>query len=135
MFENDFEKLLIEYRDAINTRSRFTGLVKDYFPGQQKQVNIILAAYDLGISKDLETAVNINNAFAYRFVKRMVEEYGISRVNADWAISLWCVCYGKNVLKKNCEIKLNSGKAGAAPSIQEEKTGLKQYGELFDKNV
>lgn len=37
MFENEFEKLLIKYQDAICIRSRFSGLIKDYFPGQRMQ--------------------------------------------------------------------------------------------------
>lgn len=131
MFETEFERLLSTYRDAIGIRSRFSGLVKDFFPGQQMQVNLLLAAYDLGVASELETVRVINNAFAYRFVKRLIDEYGISRANADWAVSAWCVCYGQHILKKPCDIKISSGKKGAAPVIEEEKTGVTQYGELF----
>ncbi len=131
MFETEFERLLNQYRDAIAIRSRFSGLVKDFFPGQQMQINLILAAYDLGLSQELETVRTINNAFAYRFVKRLVEEYGISRSNADWVVSVWCVCYGQHILGKPCEIKISTGKKGAAPVIAEEKPGVIQYGELF----
>lgn len=131
MFESEFERLLNSYRDAISIRSRFSGLVKDFFPGQQMQVNLILAAYDLGLAQEIETVKAINNAFAYRFVKRLVEEYGISRANADWVVSVWCVCYGQHILKKPCDIKISSGKKGAAPVIAEEKAGVTQYGELF----
>jgi len=131
MFETEFERLLNSYRDAVGIRSRFSGLVKDFFPGQQMQVNLILAAYDLGLAQELENVRAINNAFAYRFVKRLVEEYGISRANADWVVSVWCVCYGQHILKKPCDIKISSGKKGAAPVIAEEKSGTTQYGELF----
>ena len=131
MFETEFERLLNSYRDAICIRSRFSGLVKDFFPGQQMQVNLILAAYDLGLPQELENVRTINNAFAYRFVKRLVEEYGISRANADWVVSVWCVCYGQHTLKKPCDIKISTGKKGAAPVIAEEKGGTTQYGELF----
>ncbi len=131
MFETEFERLLNSYRDAVGIRSRFSGLVKDFFPGQQMQVNLILAAYDLGLAQELENVRAINNAFAYRFVKRLVEEYGISRANADWVVSVWCVCYGQHILKKPCDIKISSGKKGAAPVIAEEKSGTTRYGELF----
>ena len=95
MIEKEFEQLLTKYQDSIDNRSRFFGLVKDYFPGKQRQINLLLSAYDLGIAKEIESTNSINNAFAYRFVKRLVDEYGISRANADWVISTWCVCYGK----------------------------------------
>ncbi len=131
MFESEFERLLANYRDTIAIRSRFTGLVKDFFPGQQMQINLILAAYDLGLAQELENVRAINNAFAYRFVKRLVEEYGISRANADWVVSIWCVCYGQHILKKPCDVKISSGKKGAAPVIAEERSGTTRYGELF----
>ena len=131
MFEQEFERLLNDYRETIGIRSRFSGLVKDFFPGQYMQVNLILNAYDLGVAQEIENASIINNSFAYRFVKRLVDEYGISRVNADWAVSIWCVCYGQRVLKKPCDIKINTDKRKAAPSIIEEKNQITQYGDLF----
>lgn len=131
MFEQEFERLLSQYADVICERSRFFGLVKDFFPGQQMQINLILSAYDLGISKEIEKVDYINNVFAFRFVKRMLDEYGTSRVNADWAVSVWCVCYGQYILRKPCDIKISSGKAGHAPAIREEKSGSVQYGDLF----
>jgi hypothetical protein len=131
VFEQEFESLLSGYMDAIDNRSRFGGLVKDFFPGQQMQINLILSAYDLGIAKDIQTAAALNNAFAYRFVKRLMDDYGISRINADWAVSVWCVCYGQHILKKSCDIRISSGKVGSEPAIKEEKSGTVQYGDLF----
>jgi len=131
MLETEFEQLLLKYKDIIGIRSRFSGLVKDLFPGKQMQINLILAAYDLEIAKELEVVKAINNSFAYRFVKRLVDEYGISRANADWVVSLWCVCYGHKILKKPCDIKLSSGEKGKAPSITDEQKNLTKYGDLF----
>ena len=131
MFEQEFEDLLIQYREAISVRSRFSGLMKDFFPGQQKQINLMMSAYDLGISGEIEKTGQLNNAFAYRFVKQLMDDYGVSRVNADWAVSVWCVCYGQKILHKPCDIRVSSGKPGAAPVIQEEKANNGQYGDLF----
>ncbi|MCD7956575.1 MAG: leucine-rich repeat domain-containing protein [Lachnospiraceae bacterium] len=131
MIEKDFETLLFAYPDALSDRGRFAGLVKDYFPGQLMQINLILSAYDLGIAEDLQKTVQINNTFAYRYVKRLMDEYGISRVNADWVVSLWCVCYGQHMLKKPCDIKLASKGGSHVPAIQEEKPGVVTYGDLF----
>ena len=100
MFEEDFESMLKKYGDAVNDKKRFTGLIKDYFPEQVKTINLMLMAYDVGIAGQIQTAAKLNNAFAFRFVKQLTEDYGLSRVNADWVVSVWCVCYGKNVLGK-----------------------------------
>lgn len=132
MFEDSFISLLRQYPEAVTDRKKFIGLMKDFFPEQPMQVNLISTAYDLGIAEELTKTANIGNAFAFRFVKRLVDEYGVSRVNADWAISVWCVCYGKQALGKSCDIEISKAKSGAGPAIRDEAgSGGKQYNDLF----
>lgn len=45
--------MLWEYGDAIDDKKKFTGLVKDYFPDQAKNINLLLMAYNLGIAQDI----------------------------------------------------------------------------------
>lgn len=132
-FELTFRDLLLLNPDAVTEKKRFTGLMRDLFPGQQMQINLICMAWDLGIVSDIQATQHINNSFAFRYVKRLVDEYGVSRLNADWAISIWCVCYGQYVLQKRCDIKISKAKAGEAPAIKEERRpdAGTQYGDLF----
>jgi hypothetical protein len=44
--------LLSRYPDAIRNWSSFSGLVKDYFPGKQIQINLILSVYELGLAEE-----------------------------------------------------------------------------------
>ena len=129
MFEQDFESMLRKYGDTIDDKKKFTGLVKDYFPDQAKTINLLLMAYNMDIAQDIRAVGRINNTFAFRFVKQMMDDYGLSRVNADWVVSVWCVCYGQNVLGKECEIKIQGKDSG--PAIKEEKTSTQKYGDLF----
>lgn len=133
MFEDDFSKMLGEYPNAVADKKVFIALLKDLFPGQQMQTNLMRMTYELGIAEEIAGTAHINNAFAFRFVKRLVDEYGISRLNADWAVSVWCVCYGNRLLHKPCDIKISRAKSGADPAIKEERhpDAGKQYGELF----
>ena len=133
LFEDDFTQMLRDYPEAVADKRKFVGLMKDCFPGQPMQVNLINTTYDLSISSEIASAAQINNAFAFRFVKRLVDEFGVSRLNADWAVSVWCVCYGQRMLHKPCQIKISAAKSGAAPAIKEERQpdAGKQYGELF----
>ena len=82
MFEDDFSKMLRDYPEAVADTKVFAGLMKDLFPGQQMQINLINTTYALGIAGEIADAAHINNAFAFRFVKRLVDEYGVSRLNA-----------------------------------------------------
>ena len=131
MLEQDFTQILKNNRTLLGDKKRFAGLIKDLIPGQQLQSNLIIALHEMSIHSEIEKAPQITNAFAFRFVKQLSDERGVSRMNADWAVSAWCVCYGKDVLGKSCEIKISDAKSGKAPSIREEKSGTKQYQDLF----
>jgi len=132
MFEDRFYDLLKQYPDATGNRKLLAALIKDLFPSQPMQINLILVAFDTGIASDIQKTSHISNAFAFRYVKRLVDEYGINRMKADWAVALWCVCYGQRLLKKSCDIKIPQSGSNAVPSIKEERnTGIKQYGDLF----
>lgn len=136
MFEDSFADMLRQYPEAVTEKKRFFGLMKDYFPGQQMQINLINTTFDLGIVDELAKTSQITNAFAFRFVKRLVDEYGVSRINADWAVSVWCVCYGKQLLHKLCDIEVSKAKSGSAPAIIDEHSGgSKQYNDLFRYKV
>lgn len=133
MFEDAFESVLRQYEDAIEDKKRFTGLIKDFFYDQQKNVNLMLMAYDVGIVEQIKTTDRISTAFAYRFVKQLVDDYGLSRANADWIVSVWCVCFGRNILGKDCEIQIQHGKGPAIESSEEgeSKSSGQKYGDLF----
>ena len=132
MFEDEFISLLRQYSNSLKDRRIFTGLLKDFFPDQHKKVNLIVALFDLGIVNELEHTPAITNAFAFRFVKRLVEEYGVSRINADWAVSVWCVCLGKELLHIPCDIAISRAQSSVAPAIKEEQSSPgKQYNDLF----
>lgn len=130
MFEQDFEAMLRTYESSLDDKKRFSALVKDLFPDQAKNVNLLLMAYNMGIARDIQSVSRINNTFAFRYVKRLMDDYGLSRVNADWIVSVWCSCYGNKVLGKICDISIQ--KQGVGPAIKEEKEiSGKQYGDLF----
>ena len=98
--------MLRQYENSIDDKRQFTALVKDIFPEEAKNINLILMAYNMGIAQDIQKANLLNNTFAFRYVKQLMDDYGISRVNADWVVSVWCSCYGNKVLGKACDISV-----------------------------
>ncbi|MCI7121466.1 MAG: leucine-rich repeat domain-containing protein [[Ruminococcus] gnavus] len=122
--------MLTRHQASLDDRKKFTALVKDLFPDQAKNVNLLLMAYNMGIAQDIQTASHINNIFAFRYVKQLMDDFGMSRVNADWIVSVWCSCYGGKVLGKACDISIQ--KEGSGPAIQGEQVSLcRSYGDLF----
>ena len=104
--------MLRKYESSLDDKKRFTALVKDLFPDQAKNVNLLLMAYNMGIAQDIQSVSRINNTFAFRYVKRLMDDYGLSRVNADWIVSVWCSCYGNKVLGKICDISVQKQGTG-----------------------
>ena len=122
--------MLRQHQASMDDRKKFTALVKDLFPDQAKNVNLLLMAYNMGIAQDIQTASYINNTFAFRYVKQLMDDFGMSRVNADWIVSVWCSCYGGKVLGKTCDISIQ--KQGSGPAIQgEQSSSGRSYGDLF----
>ena len=122
--------MLRQHQTSLDDRKKFTALVKDLFPDQAKNVNLLLMAYNMGIAQDIQSASHINNTFAFRYVKQLMDDFGMSRVNADWIVSVWCSCYGGKVLGKACDISIQ--KEGSGPAIQGEQVSLcRSYGDLF----
>ena len=109
--------MLTRHQASMDDRKKFTALVKDLFPDQAKNVNLLLMAYNMGIAQDIQKANLLNNTFAFRYVKQLMDDYGISRVNADWIVSVWCSCYGNKVLGKACDISVQ--KQGGGPAIKD----------------
>lgn len=130
IFEHEFEEMLRKYQEALDDKKKFAALVKDLFPEQAKNANLLLMAYNKGIVQDIQTASYINNAFAFRYVKQLMDDFGMSRANADWIVSVWCSCYGAKILGKPCDISVQ--KQGRGPAIQgEQSSSRKAYGDLF----
>lgn len=123
--------MLRQYENSIDDKRQFTALVKDLFPEEAKNINLILMAYNMGIAQEIQKANLLNNTFAFRYVKQLMDDYGISRVNADWIVSVWCSCYGNKVLGKACDISVQ--KQGGGPAIRDSSTSAsgKSYGDLF----
>ena len=47
IFEQDFEEMLRNHQASLDDRKKFTALVKDLFPDQAKNVNLLLMAYNM----------------------------------------------------------------------------------------
>lgn len=102
-FDCAFNRLMERFSSEIIEKRRFIGLMKDFLYEYPKELNLMITSYNMGIHEEIENATVLNDIFAYRFEKRMVNEMGISQENAIWAVTKWCLIYGKKLMKK-CEI-------------------------------
>lgn len=127
MLESEFTQVLDKYPEIMTDSKRFTAIMKDYFPSKRMEINLLKMLYDMDICTEIQQVEIINNTFAYRFVKRLLEEYGVSRLNADWAVTIWCKCYGQQILHKEYQLIEQSKNL----TIQDESKKKATYDELF----
>ena len=52
--------MLRQYENSIDDKRQFTALVKDIFPEEAKNINLILMAYNMGIAQDIQKANLLN---------------------------------------------------------------------------
>lgn len=105
-FENDFQKMLDDYPDAVKDIKVLTGLMKDLFPQKQLQVHLLLNVYKMDFLRAIGEAKELNDLFTMRYVRRLVQDYGVKEDFAKWAVSVWCVCYGEQILHKKNTIAI-----------------------------
>ena len=104
-FSEQFELLLKNSELVINEKQRFIGILKDCLCRYPKQLNLVISLYQMNIQKEIAEVDYINDIFAHRFEKRLVEDIGINVEDAKWAVSAWCTIYGKHVLNKPCDVE------------------------------
>ena len=116
-FAASFTRLLRDYPDATTNRKKFVALLKDFFPGQKKETNLLSSLYDLQIVAEIKSAAKLDRSFVHRFEKRLRDDYGIDQHDAAWAVATWCGCYGKAIIGKHCDFA-----GGSSGSSTGEKT-------------
>lgn len=87
--------------ECLEDRMRLRGVLSDVLLGNKLLVNIILAAFDMGIASDIEKAKSLDDLFKGMHRKKLVDEFGLSVVNADRAIQFWMEEYGRKFLCMN----------------------------------
>ena len=105
MIEQRFLEMLQKCPGALESKQRFSGMLKDCFPKEPVIVNLVVLLYEMGLHTEIENAERVNRNLAYRFANRLVSQYGTDRQNAENVVRLFCVCYGTEILGKPCELE------------------------------
>ena len=106
-FDQEFTQFLKSYENDLEDTQKFTGLIKDIFPTKPLQMNLLLTVYKMDIVRAIRIASEMSPAFAARFENRLMRDFGVKQNFAKWAVSVWCVCLGGQVLGKPCRISVD----------------------------
>lgn len=103
--EQRFLEMLSARPDTLDSRQRFLGMLKDFFPKERAMVNLLSFLYDIRIHSELAKAERVTRDFAYRFTRQLVDEYEVNQQYAESIVALFCVCYGEKMLGKPCDLR------------------------------
>lgn len=93
--------VFITHPGCIESRVKLRGLLSDIYPGERIKINLILNAYDEGIVESIQREKELTTVAFGRWKKVLIETYGISENNAEWAVDYWFTEYGVGSLGKN----------------------------------
>jgi len=118
MTDQRFLDMLRGCPDALESRQRFMGLLKDCFPQEPALVNVMALLHDLGAHTEIAKTDSVTRDLAFRFTKRLVDGYGIDSGRAETVVALFCTCYAE-AIGKPCDlttIEKAETDSGQAPS-------------------
>ena len=85
----DLKKIISDYPNTLNSRSQLSGIIKDLYPEENRDRNIVLAIYDLGIPMEMKNKTKIEDAKYRQLVKRIVDNYAIRESDAIDGLNMW----------------------------------------------
>lgn len=97
------------HKDCIYDRNKLKGILSDYLMDDRIHINILLNAFDEGFLSKIVVASD-RTLTAIRFIKTLVDNYGISEEKAKWSIETWCACAGYEDITEALSALGNFGK-------------------------
>lgn len=88
----------------IADQRRIQSVLRDCFPDKKKEVNLLVLLLQMNILEKIKSQDIIDSLFVSKFVSLLENDYGIGVENAKYAVHTWCLCYGKYVLDKPCDL-------------------------------
>jgi ankyrin repeat protein len=87
--------------DVCSNPAKLRALLKDFYPNKNQEINLLVTASEGRIPADLTCiSKNIPVQFSLeRLIKRLEDNYGLSRLTAKWAVETWAIALG--VISRN----------------------------------
>ena len=83
------KEIIKKYPYALNNRQKLRALLLDYFPDKKKESNILLMVFDEDIFTEIQTINSIDKILMTRYIKILVDNYGINADMAQNGIENW----------------------------------------------
>lgn len=101
---------LIEVMKCVNeetaNRSKLRAVMLDLYPTELKDINLLLAVYEAGIPYKLKHEKKIDEERYIRYLKKVVDEYGMQEKEVIKALDMWIELYLEEAVSNDFSKKL-----------------------------
>ncbi len=85
----DLAKVIGYSKDCLQSRSLMRAVMLDLYPGQTREMNVLLDVFESGIPREIRIAGIINESQYATYVRRIMNEYGLQEIYAMEGLDAW----------------------------------------------
>lgn len=93
----DLGKVIGYSRDCMQSRALMRAVILDLYPGQTREMNVLLDVYESGIPREIRRAGTISDSQYANYVQKIVNDYGLQEKYVMKALDAWieqCISIG-----------------------------------------
>lgn len=93
----DLSKVIGYSKDCLQSRSLMRAVILDLYPGQTREMNVLLDVYESGVPREIRSAGTITDSQYVAYVQRIVNDYGLQEKYVMEGLDAWidqCICVG-----------------------------------------
>ena len=116
----DLGKVIGYSKDCLQSRSLMRAVILDLYPGQTREMNVLLDVYESGVPREIRSAGAITDSQYAAYVQRIVNDYGLQEKYVMEGLDAWidqCICAG-TAAKIRKPIISNQNHSNAANAFQ-----------------
>ncbi len=85
----DLERVLNASNDCINSATRLKGLMRDLYPEEKREINVLLNVYDSGIPIIIMKKGSVDETEYYHYIKKILDDYAMEEDAITEALNEW----------------------------------------------
>lgn len=93
--------ILNQYPQCLESRAKLSAILRDLYPSERRQINIVLDIYECGIADKIKQLKSIDALQVQAFCRQLEVEYALPAQYALRGIALWLEAYSVPIQKYN----------------------------------
>lgn len=97
--------ILDQYPQCLESRAKLSAILRDLYPNERREINIVLDIYECGIADKIKQLKNIDALQVQAFCRQLEVEYALPAQYALRGLALWLEAYNVAIQKNEVSAK------------------------------